>query len=220
MSQPKRSPGACERNDSVDRFMPKWDLRKEHETIVRAPAKVVFEVAQHFNLESIPLIRAIFWLRAKLLRASYSPMTRGIVEETMSMGWRMLDCLADRELIMGSATQPWIGRVTFRGIPPEKFPDFNEPDYVKIVWTFEAEPLGSDLTRLRTQTRVLATDAQARAKFKSYWRKFGIGIRIIRWLALPSIRREAERRHTLSDNRGSQNPPPSSMSALEDGTKL
>jgi GTP cyclohydrolase II len=42
---------------------------------------------------------------------------------------------------------------------------------------------------------VLATDGNARAKFKAYWRKFGIGILMIRWLAVPAIKRDAERRY-------------------------
>jgi hypothetical protein len=39
---------------------------------------------------------------------------------------------------------------------------------------------------------VVATDAQARAKFRRYWRRFGIGIMLIRRLLLPAIRRQAE----------------------------
>jgi hypothetical protein len=41
----------------------------------------------------------------------------------------------------------------------------------------------------------VATDAEARRKFRNYWRKFGRGIVLIRWLVLPAIRREAERRY-------------------------
>jgi len=39
----------------------------------------------------------------------------------------------------------------------------------------------------------MATDEQARAKFRRYWRLFGIGIVMIRRLLLPAIRRRAER---------------------------
>jgi hypothetical protein len=53
--------------------------------------------------------------------------------------------------------------------------------------------VGPALTRFRTETRALATDAGARAKFDRYWRRFGIGIHLIRWFMLPSIRRAAER---------------------------
>jgi hypothetical protein len=64
---------------------------------------------------------------------------------------------------------------------------------VKIAWTLEAESLGPALSRFATETRVAATDEQARIKFRRYWRVFGIGIVMIRRLLLPVLRREAER---------------------------
>jgi hypothetical protein len=84
--------------------------------------------------------------------------------------------------------------VVFTPVAPERFAAFSEPDMVKIVWTLEAEPLGPALTRFRTETRVLATDDWARRRFRRYWRMFGAGIVLIRWLLLPALRREAERR--------------------------
>ena len=44
-------------------------------------------------------------------------------------------------------------------------------------------------------------DDAARAKFRRYWRVFGIGILLIRWLVLPAIRREAEVLGQLMDGR-------------------
>ncbi len=41
---------------------------------------------------------------------------------------------------------------------------------------------------------MLPTDDAARKKFRRYWRVFGMGIVLIRWLLLPALRREAERR--------------------------
>jgi hypothetical protein len=41
---------------------------------------------------------------------------------------------------------------------------------------------------------VLATDDATRKKFRRYWRFFGIGIVMIRWLLLPALRRAAEQR--------------------------
>lgn len=184
-------------SEFIDRFIPKSnaDVIERHETTVRAPAAVVLEAAESFDLESIPIVRAIFWLRAKLLGASYARMRKGLIEETTRMGWERLAYAPGREIVMGTVTRPWIGEVKFRRIMPDSFAEFKEPDMVKIVWTLEAELVGPELTRLATETRVLATDESARAKFKAYWRKFGIGILMIRWLAVPAMKREAERRH-------------------------
>ncbi len=188
-------------SESIDRFIYRPDVRERHETIVRAPAELVFEVAEHFNLESIPLVRAIFHLRARLLGARYVRMKKGLVEETTRMGWGRLAYTPNREIVMGAVTQPWIGEVKFRSVPPDRFASFDEPDLVKIVWTLEAEPLGPALTRFSTETRVLATDDGARAKFKVYWKKFGIGILMIRWLVVPAVRREAERQYKAESMR-------------------
>ena len=71
---------------------------------------------------------------------------------------------------------------------------------MKIVWSLEAEPAGDARTRFRTETRVVATDSGARQKFLRYWRLASPGIRLIRWLMLRSLRREAERGYHASAN--------------------
>jgi hypothetical protein len=83
--------------------------------------------------------------------------------------------------------------VVFSPVPREQFAAFAEPDQVKIAWTLETEALGAALTRFATETRAAATDEEARTKFRRYWRKFGIGTILIRWLLLTALRREAER---------------------------
>jgi hypothetical protein len=46
----------------------------------------------------------------------------------------------------------------------------------------------------RTETRALATDATARARFRRYWAFASPGIALIRRLSLRPLRAEAERR--------------------------
>ncbi len=99
-----------------------------------------------------------------------------------------------REVVVGAATRPWEPVVTFRPVAPESFAAFAEPDYVKIVWTLRADPVGDGETVFRTETRVVATDPTARAKFRRYWRFFSPGIIAIRWLLLRPLKAEAERR--------------------------
>ena len=181
----------------IERFMPQADVTERHETLVHAPAEVVFDIAQKFDLQLIPIIRAIFWLRAKILRAAPPPprlFAKGLVAETTATGWGILAERPGRELVAGSVTQPWKGDVVFTPVAPDRFAAFSQPDRVKIVWTLEAEPLGPALTRFRTETRVLATDEAGRKHFRRYWRVFGAGIVLIRWLLLPALRREAEGR--------------------------
>ncbi len=184
----------------IERFVPAWDIRIRHEIIVQAPASTVFAVAEHFDLQSNPLVRAIFWLRrSKLMgaRATQRRQSAGLVEETKRLGWGELARRPGRELVMGAATQPWLADVTFRTIAPDDFLGFGEPDSVKIAWTLEAVPIEPSLTLLRTETRVRATDARARQKFFRYWRFAQVGSALIRWLHLPAVRRAAELQHRI-----------------------
>jgi hypothetical protein len=83
--------------------------------------------------------------------------------------------------------------VVFSPIPAEEFAAYARPDEVKIAWTLEVEELASTRSRLRVETRAVATDAEARRKFRHYWRWASVGIRLIRRLLLSAVRREAER---------------------------
>ncbi len=183
----------------LDQFIAKPDMCERHRTLVRAPADLVLEVARNFDLQSVPLVHAIFWLRNKLLRATKPPPARGmgLVALTQSIGWGVL---VDEPgaYVSGAACQPWVADVVFSAIPVEQFATYSEPDRVKIVWSIEAESIEPVLTRLCSETRVVATDENARAKFRRYWRVFGVGIVMVRWLALPAMRRRAERQWLAS----------------------
>jgi hypothetical protein len=99
-----------------------------------------------------------------------------------------------REIVMGAVTQPWHANVVFRPLPPDEFAAFNEPGYVKIVWTLRADPRGAHASIFRTETRAVATDAYARAKFRQYWSFLSPGIILIRWASLHPLKSKAERR--------------------------
>ncbi len=121
------------------------------------------EIAANFDMQSINGVKAIFWLREKLMRTAPSAPRKpqGILEEN---------------------------------------------DQVKIGWTLEAAALGPALTRFAQETRAVATDEQARIKFRRYWRWARFGIIAIRLLMMPAVRRAAERRWTRE--MGEKNPRP------------
>lgn len=182
----------------LDQFIPHPDVRERFETLVRAPAPLVMETARNFDMQSLPLIRLIIHARERILGTSQTGprIPRGIVEETRDQGWGLLAEDPGRLLACGATCQPWQGNVTFTPIPPDEFAEFDTPQQVKIAWTLEVEPLGPHLTRFAHETRAVATDAAARARFRRYWRWARFGIVAIRILLLPAIRREAERRWT------------------------
>lgn len=154
------------------------------------------EVALRFDMQSLFLVKAIFRLRDKVM-GSGSPVPRrprGILEETKALGWGLLAEQSGRLVICGARCQPWTANVTFSEIVPDEFEAYANPGEVKIAWTLEADDLGQDVTRFAHETRAVATDDYARARFRRYWRWARIGIVAIRLLLLPAVRREAERR--------------------------
>ena len=97
------------------------------------------------------------------------------------------------EIVMGAVTRPWEANVRFRSLPPDEFAAFNAPGYAKIVWTLAADPAGSGASIFHTETRVLTTDAFARARFRRYWAVMSPGIVLIRRQSLRVVKSDAER---------------------------
>ena len=169
----------------------------------RAPAAVTFAAARQMDIQASPVVKGIFWLRAIPALARGEPFrpqgSRSIVAETLDHGWGVLAEVPDREIVVGACTQPWHEHVTFRPLPPEEFAAFSEPGYVKIVWTLAAEPAGPGESWFVTRTRVLATDAESREKFRWYWAPMSAGIILIRYAGLPLVRKQAQRQARQAD---------------------
>ena len=179
----------------LDAWIPRPDVRERHELRVRAPAALVFETAANLDLQSIGLVRTIFAMRERLLGArKVERKPQGFFAEMQAIGWTCLERREGALLVGGAACQPWLADVVFHPIPSERFAGWSEPDHVKIAWTLETEAPEPERTRLASETRVVATDDRARARFMAYWRWARFGIVTIRWLLLPAIRREAEAR--------------------------
>ena len=180
---------------ALERFLPHPEVTERYATTVDAPATLVMETAVRTDLQALPLVRGIFRLRERLMRASRLPprTPRGMLEELTDLGWGILADEPGRLIVGGAVCQPWNADVVFRAIPAADFAAFAEPGLVKIAWTLEAIPLTSERTRFATETRVAPTDESARARFRRYWRWARFGIVTIRLLLLPAVRKEAER---------------------------
>ena len=187
----------------LERFIPHPDVRERFETTIRAPADLVMEVAARFDMQSVPAVKIVFWLREKLTRAVRSAPRKpqGILEETKALGWGLLAEQRGRFVVCGATCQPWLANVEFSAVAPDKFTAYAQRGQVKIAWTLEAAEIGPEITRFGQETRAVATDAQARIKFRRYWRWARFGIIAIRLLMLPAVRRAAERRWALERSR-------------------
>jgi hypothetical protein len=180
----------------LDRFMPAYDIAERHHIRVAAPADITFAAACEQDLMALPVVRAIFRSREVILGSDpdTAARPRGILALTTSIGWGVLAQVPGREIVVGAVTQPWEANVVFRPLPPDEFAAFNQPNYVKIVWTLRADPVSATESVFRTETRAIAIDDAARTKFRRYWSFLSPGIIAIRWMALGPLRAEAERR--------------------------
>jgi hypothetical protein len=185
-----------EKDPLLDLFMPKYDVADRHRIYIAAPAEVALSAAKQLNWEDNLVVRTIFKAREMLLQSKPDAVVRphDFLENVRSMGWRILAEMPGRELVMGAITKPWEANPTFTPLPPDEFADFQEPGYVKIVWTLRADSISNMESIFRTETRAIATDAEARKRFRRYWALLSPGIITIRVAILPKIKVEAERR--------------------------
>jgi hypothetical protein len=180
----------------LDRFMSVYDIVERHHVRVAAPADVTFSAACDIDMQRSLVIRAIFRAREVILGSEPDTAARPheLLAWAKSLGWAVLADVPDREVVMGAVTQPWEADVVFRPLSPEAFTTFNDPGFVKIVWTLRADATSTTESVFRTETRAVATDDTARAKFRRYWSFLSPGIIVIRWTMLQPLKAEAERR--------------------------
>ena len=191
-----RNGAGDDRDPLLDGFMPTYEVVERHHIRVAAPADVTFAAACDVDFQQSAVIRAIFAGRELMLGSApdVTKRPRGLLELTKSLGWGVLAEIPGREVVVGAVTQPWKANVVFRAVAPDSFAAFNEPDYVKIVWTLRADPLDGHQSIARSETRVMTTDQDAGRKFRRYWSLVSPGIVIIRRIAMTLVRADAERR--------------------------
>ena len=188
------APRPDELDPALEEFMPSYEVAERHHVRVLAAADFTMRAAAALSLRDSAIVSAIFKAREIVLGAEPgAPRPAGLLDETRALGWRVLHEEPGREIVMGAVTQPWQANVVFRGLSPEAFKAFDEPGYVKIAWTLRAEPIAAAESIFRTETRVVATDPDARSRFRGYWARFSPGIVLIRHMMLRQVRRDAER---------------------------
>lgn len=179
----------------LDRFMPEYEIRDQHETRVAAPAEVTFRAALAVNIRDSPVVRAIFRGRELLMRGERSkvpPVDAPLVEQVVALGWGVLAEDQDREIVLGAITKPWEPNPRFEPIPATEFAAFTQPTAVKIVWSLLVKHVAAGESIFRTETRVITTDAEARRRFRRYWAVVSPGIILIRREGLRLVKAAAE----------------------------
>lgn len=163
----------------LDRVFPSWHFRERHAIRVDARPERVFAAVREVTLAEMGVFRVLARLRG--IRA---PVDRPVLE-VAGPAWSVLADEPGRELVLGAVGQPW--RLRGGVSPGGDFASFDRPGYVKMAINWRL-----DDTLLSTETRVLATDAAARRKFRRYWLVIRPFSGLIRRVWLRAIKRRAE----------------------------
>jgi hypothetical protein len=176
----------------LDRFIPEYDVYERHTVRVKAPPEAVMRAARGLRPRDVPLTVMLMTLRSlpalarrrELLLSFREP----VIDQFLQAGFVLLADEPD-ELVLGSVGRFWSADGDLKRVARGEFADFHEPGYAKAAMNFRAEN-----GTLSSETRIQATDDDARRFFGRYWRaiKFGSGAIRAEWLR--AIRRRAEQR--------------------------
>ena len=173
----------------IDDVVPVWDWRSAHTTRVAAPPVRAAAAVREVSGRDLPLTGAL--MRIRTLGRRSSSRERPAIEGMARLG---LATLADDRdgVVVGGVLSPWRLRGGHRRVASaEEVRAFAEPGWVRVAAAFTVAPEG-DGCRVRTETRIAATDDTARRRFGRYWRLIGPFSSITRREMLAAIRRRAE----------------------------
>jgi len=175
-----------------DRFAPVYQFNEVHEIEVSAGRDRVYAATKATTAAEISLFQALTWIRRfgrpgpeSILNA---PDRQPILDVATRTTFLTLAEEPGREIVIGTlvlAPPDVHGRPT---LTPGEFAAIQEPGYAKATMNFHVEEIGPRLCRVRTETRVFATDAAARRRFAAYWRAIYPGSALIRLTWLRAIR--------------------------------
>ncbi|HCA86641.1 MAG TPA: hypothetical protein DEQ61_14830 [Streptomyces sp.] len=184
----------------LDAWMPVSHWSTHHNRYVASPPTAAARALREVTAAEMRVMRPLVALRtlpSQLFggETARKPAPAGARVDMTRMGFIVLDDLPDADLVLGFVGQPWkpvLSKAVLRDLSPAEFASFDRPGYIKGVYALWAEPDGTG-TRLRTETRVYATDRGAARRFRPYWFLIEPFSGLIRrdWLA--AVGRRAER---------------------------
>jgi hypothetical protein len=180
----------------LDEFAPVYQFSEYHSLHVKAPPARVYEAIRAVTADEIALFRTLTTIRRFGRKGPESilnaPEKQPILDVATRTTFLRLAEEPDREVVVGTivAAPPGFRR---REVPtPEAYRDLDRPGFAKASMNFRVEPDGEGGSRLTTETRVFATDEQARRRFARYWRIIYPGSAVLRRTWLRAIRARAE----------------------------
>ena len=180
----------------LDWYVPESQFWEVHSTIVGATADEVFRAIRAVTPDEIRFLRVLTWIRSPRFAA------RSPSESILSPNWQepilgfalrttfvLLGETAGKEIAVGTVV--CCGPTHVR--TAEDFRGLIGVGYARAGMNFVVEELDSGMTRLTTETRVIAIGPGARRRFGLYWSFIYPGSWLIRVGWLEAIRKRAER---------------------------
>jgi hypothetical protein len=173
---------------TIDDALPSWHWRSAHATRVAAPPERCGAAARAVTGRDLPVTGAL--MRVRML-GRHRVDDRPLLQSMRGIGLVVLDDQPGAVLV-GGVLSPW--RLRGGHLPVasvDELRSFAAPGWVRVAMAFTAATEGAG-SRLRTETRIAATDAVARRRFGRYWRVIGPFSGITRREMLAAIKRRAE----------------------------
>lgn len=182
----------------LDDLLPAYDFSEVHSVLVRAAPARVFKELRQVTPDDAPLFRFLLAVRAlpaRMLTGRHFRMERRtpILDQFLRAGFVLLDEDDDKELVVGRIAQFWKMSGASSAVLGHSvdFVDFEKPGFAKAAVSFWLTAEGG-CTRVRTETRIRATDERSRQMFLRYWLLIRVGSGLIRRSWLRAIKRKAE----------------------------
>jgi len=178
----------------LDEFAPEHQFNEVHAARVRAPRDRVYRAIKEVTAGEITLFRTLTWIRRLGRKGKEGildpPPGEPILGVATRTGFVMLADDPEQEIVVGMAVIVPAGG--HRPQTAEEFKRIAGPGFAKATLNFRIEDAGDGTVVVSTETRVHATDAESRRRFRKYWTFIRPGSGFIRRMWLRAIRRRAE----------------------------
>jgi len=193
---------------ALDEFVPVYQFGEFHSIQVAAPRERTYRALRAVTADDIFLFRTLVWIRRfgrpgpeSILNA---PERQPLLDVATRTTFLLLSEEPGREIVVGTlvlAPRGW--RPPSRRPTPEDFKNLHAPGFALAAMNFRLEDAGPGACRVTTETRVYATNAEARRTFAPYWRVIYPGSALIRrmWLRAIRVRAEADQSATNASTR-------------------
>ena len=182
---------------AIDRLMPAYQYQEIHTRTVDVPAERVWPAVNDVTADEIGLFQTFTAIRRLGRGGPESILNPPADEPILTVATRsgfFLLAKTDTEIVLGTiVANPRSGRPPIDQSDPAWFARLAAPGLVKAVMNFRVEPESDAATRLTTETRVFAVDAEGLRRFTPYWRTIFPGSWILRVTWLRAIERRARR---------------------------